>query len=70
MCVCVGGGGGGKLNKMVGAHGQCENGESNKNISKSPNLQISTELKSYICNANFVHIGVFVCMNLLFGGVR
>ena len=23
--------GGGELNKMVGVHGQCENGESNKN---------------------------------------
>ena len=41
-------GGGGRvclreLNKMVGAYGQCENGESNKN-----NLQISTELKNLI----------------------
>ena len=32
-----------ELNKMVGAYGQCENGESNKN-----NLQISTELKNLI----------------------
>ena len=41
-------GGGGRvclreLNKMIGAYGQCENGESNKK-----NLQISTELKNLI----------------------
>ena len=35
---------------------------------QSPNLHLAKE--SYICNANFVHIGVFVCMNLLVGGVR
>ena len=49
------------LNKMVGAYGPCEN-------KQSPNLHWAKE--SYICNANFVHIGVFVCMNLLVGGVR
>ena len=32
-----------ELNKMVGAYGQCETGESNKN-----NLQISTDLKNLI----------------------
>ena len=52
----AGRGGGGELNKMVGAYGPCENGESNKN-----NLHWAKE--PYICNANFVHIGVFVCMN-------
>ena len=35
---------------------------------QSPNLHWAKE--SYICNANFVYIGVFVCMNLLVGGVR
>ena len=45
-------GGGGRvclreLNKMVGAYGQCENGESNKNKNLQ-NLQISTELKNLI----------------------
>ena len=49
------------LNKMVGAYGPYEN-------KQSPNLHWAKE--SYICNANFVHIGVFVCMNLLVGGVR
>ena len=41
-------------NKMVGAYGPCEN-------KQSPNLHWAKE--SYICNANFVHIGVFACMN-------
>ena len=38
----------GELNKMIGAYGQCENGESNKN-----NFQISTELKNLISETQF-----------------
>ena len=42
------GAGWGELNKMVGVHGQCENGESNRN-----NLQISTELKKLCLQRKF-----------------
>ena len=43
---------------MVGAYGQCENGESNKN-----NLQISTELKNLISTTQILFTLESVCMH-------